>query len=281
MKTLGGGANRALGGAVVGDVRRRVATFGDGAPTEDASPLDSATRLAVLGRGGRPMSGDRAHRASSWEMARGGGDTRASGGAAVRDGRQRREMVGAGTVPEDREVVRSRMVEKKGGLRNCMKKLGVKGMWIRYLSLDPLRQEDREIPLPISCDCKIVGIAFEPSRYRIKIVVIESGPRAHDGAHDESVDYLFAQCVFIKFIMVMGLEDVQKWELGDDVHAAWDRRKGRYGVLNWSIGLAELVAYWWTIWKARNNLFFRDIQFVPVLAVQRLKQLLSVWKDLL
>lgn len=116
---------------MVGDGRWRGATFGDGAPPEDVSPTDSATRLAVLGRGGRPTSGDRTHRASSWGMAPGGGDTRASGGAAVRDGRWQRATVSAGAVPEDREVVRSRMVEKNRGLRNWMKKLGVKGMWVR------------------------------------------------------------------------------------------------------------------------------------------------------
>lgn len=44
-------------------------------------------------------------------------------------------------------------------------------------------------------------------------------------ACDESVDHLFTQCVCIKFIMVMGLEDVQAGKLGEDVRVVWDRWK--------------------------------------------------------
>lgn len=93
--------------------------------------------------------------------------------------------------------------------------------------------------------------------------------------YDESADYLFTQCVFIKYIMVLGLEDVQAGELGNDVQLFWDRWTGRKGAYNRKNGLSELAACWWTIWKAKNNLIFRNVQLDPVLAVQKLKLLIS------
>ncbi|XP_020101445.1 uncharacterized protein LOC109719281 [Ananas comosus] len=100
-------------------------------------------------------------------------------------------------------------------------------------------------------------------------------------ARDESVDHLFTQCVFIKYIMVMGLEDVRTEELGNDVLVVWDKWMRKATMRGRSNGLSELVACWWTIWKVRNNLIFINQKFDPVLAVERLKILLSSWKDLL
>ncbi|OAY70170.1 putative ribonuclease H protein [Ananas comosus] len=48
--------------------------------------------------------------------------------------------------------------------------------------------------------------------------------------HDETVDHLFTQCVFLKYIMVMGLEDVHAEELGDDVLVVWDKWMGKTAV---------------------------------------------------
>ncbi|XP_020102988.1 uncharacterized protein LOC109720350 [Ananas comosus] len=62
---------------------------------------------------------------------------------------------------------------------------------------------------------------------------------------------------------------------------AYEEWKGGSGMRIRSNGLSELVACWWTIWKARNNLIFRNLQLDPILAVQRLKMLLSSWKDML
>ncbi|XP_020096185.1 uncharacterized protein LOC109715535 [Ananas comosus] len=43
--------------------------------------------------------------------------------------------------------------------------------------------------------------------------------------NDESVDHLFTQCIFTKYNMVTGLEDVREGELGEDVLDVWDRWK--------------------------------------------------------
>lgn len=47
--------------------------------------------------------------------------------------------------------------------------------------------------------------------------------------YKESVDHLFTQRVFVKFLMIMGIEDVRARELGDEVHVVWARWQGRNG----------------------------------------------------
>lgn len=39
----------------------------------------------------------------------------------------------------------------------------------------------------------------------------------HCGSEEESVDHLFARCVFTRFIIVMGVDGVQARDLGNDV----------------------------------------------------------------
>lgn len=38
------------------------------------------------------------------------------------------------------------------------------------------------------------------------------------GADEETVDHMFTRCVFCKFIIVTGVNDIQAQDLGDDVH---------------------------------------------------------------
>nr|CAD1825905.1 unnamed protein product [Ananas comosus var. bracteatus] len=95
------------------------------------------------------------------------------------------------------------------------------------------------------------------------------GEEEYFQGQDETVDHLFTQCVFLRYIMVMGLEDVHADELGDDVLVVWDKWMGKAAGRGSSNGLSELIACWWTIWKARNNLIFRQQQLDPFLAVRR------------
>uniref|UniRef100_A0A6V7QSX2 Reverse transcriptase zinc-binding domain-containing protein n=1 Tax=Ananas comosus var. bracteatus TaxID=296719 RepID=A0A6V7QSX2_ANACO len=133
------------------------------------------------------------------------------------------------------------------------------------------------------------GVFSVKSAYRIPLTIDNLVKRGWTGdtvcvlcqVHDKSVDHLFTQCVFTKYIMLMGLEDVYAEELGDNVLIVWDKWMEKSAVRGRSNGPSDLVACWWTIWKARNNLIFRNQQLDPVLAAQRLKLLLSTWKELL
>lgn len=67
------------------------------------------------------------------------------------------------------------------------------------------------------------------------------------GSEEETMDHLFTNCVFAKFILVTVVEGVQVGDLGADVHSVWDRwvdRKGPHSKLKW---ITELAAYWWII----------------------------------
>ncbi|OAY66433.1 LINE-1 retrotransposable element ORF2 protein [Ananas comosus] len=68
------------------------------------------------------------------------------------------------------------------------------------------------------------------------------------GRTDGTVNHVLAQCVFTKFILVMG----KRWQ--DTRHS-----------------LLELATCWWTMWKARNDMIFRNIQLDPL-------ELLKSWE---
>ncbi|XP_020112154.1 uncharacterized protein LOC109726772 [Ananas comosus] len=100
------------------------------------------------------------------------------------------------------------------------------------------------------------------------------------GADAESVDHLFTKCVFTKFIIVTGVDDIQARDLGSDVNrvwAAWRIRSGGHTTRNY---LSELVGCWWSVWKARNDTIFRSIHPNPTQVVHMFKQLMKEW-DLL
>ncbi|OAY82706.1 putative ribonuclease H protein [Ananas comosus] len=47
------------------------------------------------------------------------------------------------------------------------------------------------------------------------------------GSGEESVDHLFTRCVFCKFILVSGVDDIQANDLENDVNLVWDRWRDR------------------------------------------------------
>lgn len=73
-------------------------------------------------------------------------------------------------------------------------------------------------------------------------------------ANEETADHLFTQCVFTKFVLVMGVEGVQSRDLGDDVYSFWDRWSSIKGLHNSKSSLIDLVGNWLVIWKVRNEL---------------------------
>lgn len=98
-------------------------------------------------------------------------------------------------------------------------------------------------------------------------------------AHDEPVDHLFTQCVFTKFIMVMGVEGVQGGELGDDVHQVW--RGGRpenEGITGVTASQSWLLAGGLFGRSEMTSSIFRNILPDLILAIERIMQLLLSWK---
>lgn len=79
------------------------------------------------------------------------------------------------------------------------------------------------------------------------------------GADEESVDDLFARCVFGKFILVIGAEDIHSQDLRDDANRVWDRWTDRMDLQMKQIRLPELAGCWWVTWKIRNDNIFRNI----------------------
>nr|CAD1842723.1 unnamed protein product [Ananas comosus var. bracteatus] len=100
------------------------------------------------------------------------------------------------------------------------------------------------------------------------------------GAEEESVDYLFTRCVFTKFIIVAGVNDIQASDLGSDVNRVWALWRVRTGGHMRRSCLSELVGCWWSVWKARNDTIFRSIQPNPSHIVHMFKQLLKEWDSL-
>lgn len=99
------------------------------------------------------------------------------------------------------------------------------------------------------------------------------------GTDEETMDHLFTQCVFTRFLILMGVEDVQNRDLGNDLTSTWDRWKGRAGGQPTRHCLTDLIVCWWIIWKERNDIIFRKTKLDPLLAVHKVKQLASFWEQ--
>lgn len=97
---------------------------------------------------------------------------------------------------------------------------------------------------------------------------------------EKTVDHLFIQCVFSKFILVMGVEDIQDKNMGEDVISVWDRWKGGVGGQTTRHRLTGLVVCWWIIWKVSNDMIFRKIQLDTLLAIHKVKQLAKFWEQI-
>nr|CAD1821369.1 unnamed protein product [Ananas comosus var. bracteatus] len=98
------------------------------------------------------------------------------------------------------------------------------------------------------------------------------------GMEEETMDHLFARCVFFRFLMVMALENVQTRDLGDDVTIVWDRWISRRDSPSPLSGPTGLIACWWIIWEARNGTIFRSVNPDPLLGIHKIKLLTNQWK---
>nr|CAD1817778.1 unnamed protein product [Ananas comosus var. bracteatus] len=100
------------------------------------------------------------------------------------------------------------------------------------------------------------------------------------GSEIETIDHLFTQCVFFRFLMVKSLEDVQSGDLGVDVHQLWDIWKGRKGTQPMNNGLCGIIACWWVVWEIRNGAIFAKDQADPLRGTHKIKHLMAQWKIL-
>nr|CAD1818847.1 unnamed protein product [Ananas comosus var. bracteatus] len=66
---------------------------------------------------------------------------------------------------------------------------------------------------------------------------------------------------------------------GDEVELVWKRWSDRKDRIAKRTRLTELVGCWWTIWKVRNDLIFRNRLPNPGIAVHRLKILVKEWES--
>lgn len=97
---------------------------------------------------------------------------------------------------------------------------------------------------------------------------------------EESVDHLFTQCVFFRFLVVKTLEDVELRDLGEEVTLVSDIWKNRKGSANSSPGLIGLIACWWVVWEAKNGAIFRLTRQDPFNEIYKINQLTSQWEQL-
>nr|CAD1836467.1 unnamed protein product [Ananas comosus var. bracteatus] len=61
------------------------------------------------------------------------------------------------------------------------------------------------------------------------------------GMTEETVDHLFTQCVFTRFLMALALENLQSTDLGHDVISVWDKWTSRKSSLPSSSGIVGLI----------------------------------------
>lgn len=141
---------------------------------------------------------------------------------------------------------------------------------------------DLKIPLKVKVFCWLVLKRRALTRDTLaKRGILSDSTCVLCGLREETVDHLFCQCVFSKFIIIAGLEDIQAPDLENDVELAWERWSGSKVWPTKRTRLTDLVSCWWTIWKLRNDLIFRNRPPNPDLAAQRPKILLKEWEQVL
>nr|CAD1844261.1 unnamed protein product [Ananas comosus var. bracteatus] len=97
------------------------------------------------------------------------------------------------------------------------------------------------------------------------------------GTEEETIDHLFVQCVFSRFLMVMNLENARLGNSGDNVTTIWDRWMTTNRSQSSCTSISELIACWWIIWEVRNGVIFRKTQPDPIQAVHKIKQVVEIW----
>lgn len=153
-----------------------------------------------------------------------------------------------------------------------------------YLSRDEQATKIRSLKIPLKIKVFVWLVLKKRILTTTKLVKrgwIDDSTCVLCGVEEETEDHLFTQCVFSKFIIVMGVDGMQPQDLEDEVKLVWDRWMGRKGRQKKRDSLTELVGCWWTTWRARNDTIFRKTLPNPGQAVYSFEQLLKEWDYLL
>nr|CAD1827277.1 unnamed protein product [Ananas comosus var. bracteatus] len=95
----------------------------------------------------------------------------------------------------------------------------------------------------------------------------------------ETVDHLLVECVVTKYLFIPLLDDPHVSTSFEDVISVWEELAEKRSLGDSTKALTFVAATWWSIWRARNNIIFRNLPMNAISTAHGIRVLALEWTD--